>query len=189
MTTVPCPMGRAHLVQVVANGEAGCRAECLCGWAGPWCDQRGSAEIAAAEHRRAGLGAAAGLDGAVSALLDLQDDLADAVTWLVENWSADLPVPQLTIDARPSGGRHAALTLSARGETPAQRARLAQLLCPGEGAGHAHADRRTARLVRDFGLIRLEVGLGGSGLPCRRRWGSSGRRQRYWGRWGAGGTC
>ncbi len=29
----------------------------------------------------------------MSGLLDLQDDLADAVMWLAENWSADLPVP------------------------------------------------------------------------------------------------
>ena len=33
------------------------------------------------------------LDAAMSELLDLQDDLADVVVWLAENWSADLPVP------------------------------------------------------------------------------------------------
>jgi hypothetical protein len=33
------------------------------------------------------------LDALLSGLLDIQDDIAQAVMWLAENWSADLPAP------------------------------------------------------------------------------------------------
>jgi len=33
------------------------------------------------------------VDALLSGLLDIQDDIAQAVVWLAENWSADLPAP------------------------------------------------------------------------------------------------
>ena len=39
------------------------------------------------------MGPGDGLDRLMSELLDLQDDLARAVMWLAEHWSADLPAP------------------------------------------------------------------------------------------------
>jgi hypothetical protein len=34
-----------------------------------------------------------GVDELLSGLLDIQDDIAQAVIWMAENWSADLPAP------------------------------------------------------------------------------------------------
>jgi hypothetical protein len=95
MTTVLSPFVLAHLVQVVRHKDCGFRAECACGWAGDWYDDQTEAELSAVEHREVAVGQATGLDLAVSGLLDLQDDLADVVMWLAENWSADLPTPHV----------------------------------------------------------------------------------------------
>jgi hypothetical protein len=35
-----------------------------------------------------------GVDELLSGLLDIQDDIAQAVIWMAENWSADLPAPR-----------------------------------------------------------------------------------------------
>jgi hypothetical protein len=94
MTTVLSTVELAHLVQVVRHKDCGFRAECSCGWAGPWGDDQATAEVEAVEHREIAAGPPTGLDAALSGLLDLQDDLADAVMWLAENWSADLPAPK-----------------------------------------------------------------------------------------------
>jgi hypothetical protein len=96
MTTVLSPYDLAHLVQIVHHHESGHRAECVCGWAADWADDQTTAERAAVEHREVAVGPPTGLDAALSDLLDLQDDLADTVMWLAENWSADLPAPHAT---------------------------------------------------------------------------------------------
>jgi hypothetical protein len=93
MTTVLSPIEFDHLVQVVRHRAVGYRAECWCGWAGVWCDDYATADELAEDHRENAAGPATGLDATLSGLLDLQDDLADAVMWLAENWSSDLPVP------------------------------------------------------------------------------------------------
>jgi hypothetical protein len=93
MTTVLTPYDLGHLVQVVTDRHAGCRAECSCGWASPWTDDHSAAGALAAEHSEVAVGPPTGLDAAIGGLLDLQDDLADAVMWLAENWSATLPTP------------------------------------------------------------------------------------------------
>jgi hypothetical protein len=93
MTTVLCPLEFDHLVQVVRHKACGYRAECWCGWAGAWCDDYATADLAANEHGEVAAGPANDLDATLGGLLDLQDDLADTVIWLSENWSSDLPVP------------------------------------------------------------------------------------------------
>src|SRR4029450_12039135 len=95
MTTVVSPGWRDHLVQVVSHRALGFRAECLCGWAGPWGDDAGGADLAAREHRAITAGARRGGDTAFDSLLDLQDDLADTVVCLADAWSSDLPDPVL----------------------------------------------------------------------------------------------
>jgi hypothetical protein len=74
----------------------GCRAVCSCGWASPWTHHGEAATRAGTDHVDAAIGPPDALDGVMSDLLDLQDDLAQVVMWLAENWSADPPVPAAT---------------------------------------------------------------------------------------------
>jgi hypothetical protein len=82
----------AHLVVLHGDDRGGYRPVCSCGWHGPWNDYLRAAEVGG-EHRDGAVGRPDDLDRAMTELLDLQDDLAEAVVWLVENWSADLPGP------------------------------------------------------------------------------------------------
>jgi len=93
MTTVMSPIEFDHLVQVIRHRALGYRAECWCGWAGPWCDGYDTADELAQDHRKVAARPATALAATLGGLLDLQDDLADTVMWLAENWSSDLPVP------------------------------------------------------------------------------------------------
>jgi hypothetical protein len=85
--TVPVP---THAVSVVSDGFEFV-AECSCGWAGDWQASPGDADAAGAEHRDGAIGPPDAMDLLMSALLDLQEDLAATVVWLAENWSAQLP--------------------------------------------------------------------------------------------------
>ena len=103
------------------------------------------------------VGPADELDRLICGLLDLQDDLAQAVMWLAEHWSADLPVAG---SARVTGVGSARVDLSAY-------CRHAELLAPGRGASWVRRwsmteapDRRataTGGRLRPFGRVRLEV--------------------------------
>jgi len=87
-----------HRVRLVTDHRVwglGCRAVCSCGWAGSWTDDCGGALAAGADHLDTAIGPPDAMDELMSGLLDLQDDLAGVVVWLAENWSADLPVPDL----------------------------------------------------------------------------------------------
>ena len=55
---------------------------------------------AGCDHPHEAVGPPDAMDAAMSAMLDLQDDLAGVVMWLAENWSTDLPSPYLH-GARP----------------------------------------------------------------------------------------
>src|SRR5688572_18356382 len=98
MTRVHEMIELTHLVVVTYDDDGPARlrfrAECSCGWSGPWHDDNALAEMDGEDHRGMALGPADGLDRLISGLLDLQDDLARAVMWLAEHWSADLPVPR-----------------------------------------------------------------------------------------------
>jgi hypothetical protein len=69
------------------------RATCRCGWTGEPHHEAVWAQIDAVAHRDGAAGPPDRLDGAMAAMLDLQDDLAEVVVWLSENWSTDLPGP------------------------------------------------------------------------------------------------
>src|SRR5262245_32546742 len=90
MTMILSPLEFEHLVQVVRHAAGGHRAECLCGWASRWTDDLAAADNAASGHRRQ-IDQVSGTDATIAALLDLQDDLADAIMWLAEYWRPDLP--------------------------------------------------------------------------------------------------
>jgi hypothetical protein len=86
----------AHLVEVAWDGRPwghGVRAECSCGWSGDWRTDVTAAADDGIEHREIAVGPGDELDGLMSGLLDLQDDLAEATMWMIEHWSADMPVP------------------------------------------------------------------------------------------------
>jgi hypothetical protein len=90
MTMILSPLDFEHLVQVIAHPACGFRAECLCGWASRWAEEASTADAAAQSHREQ-VGQFVGTDAAIASLLELQDDLADTIMWLAENWSPDLP--------------------------------------------------------------------------------------------------
>ena len=150
-----------HAVRVVVDGLVdglGHRAECGCGWASDWCDEPSDAEAAGVDHREVAVGPGDGLDRMISELLDLQDDLADMVVWLAENWSADLPVP--VVYGRDGGGDirgPARVELSAYCGVPADLGRIAHLL----GVLTVEDERpdcygsRYRRARRDFGRVSL----------------------------------
>ena len=65
----------------------------------------------------------------MSGLLDLQDDLADTVMWLAENWSADLPTPTCPqTQYREGGERLAGVRLLVYCDSTPALIRVAELL-------------------------------------------------------------
>jgi hypothetical protein len=95
MTTL-CPRDLPHVVQTVAHRQLGYRAECRCGWAGEWTTDYSAADEQTARHRSATLGSDR-LAMTLCELMDLQDDIADALMWLAENWASDLPAPRVRV--------------------------------------------------------------------------------------------
>lgn len=90
------------------DATVGYRAECECGWEGDW---RGCVTVARQDgrvHREDAVSPPDDLDRLMTELLDLQDDLAQAVIWLAENWSAHLPVPM----ARGAGADRPEIVMS-----------------------------------------------------------------------------
>jgi len=161
MTTVLSPIEFDHLVQVVHHKACGHRAECWCGWASTWCDDYTTADAAATDHHEAAAGPATDLDATLGRLLDLQDDLADAVMWLSENWSSDLPVPQAHPRARylDTGESVPCLRMLVHCPTTADLVAMADLL-----AGPVVADEepnpfgsRYQRVTRSFGRVDIEA--------------------------------
>ena len=151
MTTVLSPIEFDHLVQVVHHKACGHRAECWCGWASAWCNDYTTADAAATDHRNVIAGPATELDAALSGLLDLQDDLADAVIWLAENWSSDFPVPQAHLGS---------LRLLVRCATPGDLVAMAELLAGpivAEAEPNQHDGSRARRVTRTFGRVEIEA--------------------------------
>jgi hypothetical protein len=161
-TTTTTTFDLTHAVRVVCDGQVdglGHRAECGCGWASDWCDDTADAEVAGVDHREVAVGPGDGLDRVMSELLDLQDDLADMVVWLAENWSADLPVP--VVYGRDGGGDTggpARVELWAYCD-PADLSHIARLL----GVPMVEDERpdcygsRYRRARRDFGRVSLQA--------------------------------
>jgi hypothetical protein len=162
-TTTTTTFDLTHAVRVVVDGQVdglGHRAECGCGWASDWTDDQAEAEAAGVDHREVSVGPGDGLDAVMGELLDLQDDLADMVVWLAENWSVDLPVP--VVYGRDGGGDTrgpARVELSAYCWDPAHLGRIAHLLgVPPTEDQHANCyGSRHRRARRDFGRVSLRA--------------------------------
>jgi hypothetical protein len=147
-----------HLI-VVSDDHAGAgrvfRAECSCGWSGDRHGDPASAGHDRDDHRMVAVGPADELDRSISRLLDLQDDLAQAVVWLAERWSADLPAPS----AGSTGADGLGVVLSAYCLTPALLSRAAGALDAPviDDPGPDDAGNRYQRAIRQFGRVRIEV--------------------------------
>lgn len=159
------PIELAHPVEVVYHEDRWAesawdptaerwRAECSCGWAGDWQDDPVRAEADGEDHREIAVGPADALDGLISELLDLQDDLARAVMWLAEHWSADLPVPRCR-GVNP--GDQAGLELAAYCvslDVLERAARLFDVPLTDDDTADAWGNRYR-RAVRDFGRVHI----------------------------------
>jgi len=161
MTTISHPYELAHLVQLVTADRTGHRAECSCGWTAPWTDDPAAAEVTADDHREVAVGPPTGLDATLSGLLDLQDDLAETVMWLAENWSANLPTPHATSACRYLANRDAiaGVQLLVYCDPRADLARVADLLGTALTTDREPNSRgdRWERAVRSFGRVELDA--------------------------------
>jgi hypothetical protein len=92
-TTSYVPVHLPYVAIGDSTGDSDYFATCSCGWSGEPHDEVRSAQIDAVAHRDGAACPPDRLDQAMAAMLDLQDDLAEVVVWLAENWSADLPAP------------------------------------------------------------------------------------------------
>ena len=95
-TTTAIDFELAHRVRVHTDPRVrgmGSRAICSCAWSSGWLPHSDEATQAGTEHLDGAIGPPDPLDDAMNVMLDIQEDLADTVVWLAENWSADLPAP------------------------------------------------------------------------------------------------
>jgi len=152
----------AHRVRVETDHRMwglGCRAVCSCGWESQWtCEDAEDALRAATDHVDTAIGPPDRMDRAMSAMLDLQDDLANIVLWLAENWSTDLPAPKVYSYSRDHEGY------------PRAGVRLL-VYCPSAEMLRQAAERmgvpvtlnpvampvRYQEAVRDFGRVRIDA--------------------------------
>ena len=113
------------------------------------------------DHREVAAGPATALDATLGGLLNLQDDLADTVMWLAENWSSDFPVPQAGVRIRhvENGECVACLRLLVHCAAPGQLVAMADLLAGPivADAGPNQRGRRYQRVTRTFGRVDIEA--------------------------------
>jgi hypothetical protein len=159
MTTVLVPVDLAHLVQVVAHTTSGLRAECRCGWASRWYDDHPEADAMARRHREVAVGSPTGIEAVLGGLLDLQDDLADAVMWLAEHWTAELPLPRAVphIDQRANGDAVPGLTLLMPCASRDTVSSVADTLGADVTVERTASDRLSERTSRRFGRVWIDA--------------------------------
>ena len=161
MTTVVSPLEFDHLVQVVRHRALGYRAECWWGWSSVWCEEYVAADEAGVDHREVTAGPATALDATLSGLLDLQDDLADAVIWLAENWSSELPAPleYARVIDWDDGAAVGGVGLLVYCSTTEQLVELAEVFGSPVVAdlGPDCKGWRYQRATRDFGRVEIEA--------------------------------
>jgi hypothetical protein len=128
MATTTPTIELVHLVEVESfSPYDDCYAAvCSCGWVGDTQREAAWAEADAVDHREVAVGPGDDLDMVMSELLDIQDDLARAVVWLAEHWSADLPAP--TVYGAGGGASPARVDLSTYCMSSDDLARVAELL-------------------------------------------------------------
>jgi hypothetical protein len=152
----------AHLVVVVTDDESHYRTECVCGWASDWyLDDDVAAEAAGVDHLAVALGPPDRLDGLLSGLLDLQEDIAETVLWFADNYSADLPVPACSILSEQRS-----FWLLAYATDAGDVDKVAELIgaTPVVDIEPDGCGRRYRRVVHDFGRVRFETIADADGL-------------------------
>jgi hypothetical protein len=142
----------AHPVVVVTDDQGHYRSECGCGWTSAWyLDDDMAAEAAGVDHIEIAVGPPDALDRLMGELLDLQDDLAQLVIWLADNWTAALPAPYWT--------GYGSATLKVQCSGMDQLHQVAELL--GEPVTHRPSydqeDRRYWCSRRTFGRVTLDA--------------------------------
>ena len=140
------------------DATVGYRAECECGWQGEWRDCVTVARWDGQLHRDGAVPPADDLDGLVTGLLDLQDDLAAVVMWLAENWSAHLP--KLGWHSRSGSGDRSVPAVKVHGcGSLAEVAEAAGLLgvVPTDDPAPNTYGYRLRRAVRRFGRVEIEI--------------------------------
>jgi hypothetical protein len=152
MTLVP-----AHLVRVESDGYE-FLAECSCGWASDWYATPEAADLAGGEHVEGAVGPPDVMDGFMSGLLDLQDDLAAAVIWLAENWSAHLPGLGWFANGGDRDIARPAVTVLAYCD-PGELITAAGVLgaAPTDDPPNDDGHTRYRRASRDFGRVRIQA--------------------------------
>jgi hypothetical protein len=161
-TTTETRYGLVHLVRVQHDDRTrslGYRPECLCGWSGTSTARACDAEAAARAHRVEAPGLPDGLDATMSALLDLQDGLAQVVVWLAENWSADLPVPHAYGGVGPLPDEDVpGAELFVYCATAEELARVAARLGAPIRRTQGHRPGvELGKAIRDFGRVRIKA--------------------------------
>jgi hypothetical protein len=144
-----------HPVVVVTDDRGHYRAECGCSWASDWyLDDDVTAAAEGADHVDIALGPPDPLDALLSELLDLQDDLAQAVLWFADHYSADLPVP-----ACLGNGDETLIRLLAYTTHDADLDQVAELTgSPAlDDAGLNARGYQYRRVIHDFGRVRFET--------------------------------
>jgi hypothetical protein len=154
-TTAPA---LAHFIHV-ADHAGGHVAECSCGWVSDWEQDWVEADLAGDGHVADALVPAEPMDEVISALLDLQDDLAAVVIWLAENWSTDLPVPVPYVTGGAGAEGDPAVVLMARCSDRPTVNRVARLLgvAPGEETEPDEVGHRYRQASRGFGRVSIDA--------------------------------
>jgi hypothetical protein len=153
----------AHRVRIETDHRVsglGCRAVCSCGWASRWTSQTADDALrAGGEHVDAAVRAPDGMDRAMSAMLDLQDDLSAVVMWLAETWSADLPSPVVCSYSRDDSSYPLpGVRLLMHCTSVDVLARAAERLgVPVRRPTNSAQGVRIYGAVRDFGRVRIEA--------------------------------
>jgi hypothetical protein len=152
-----------HYVQTFTDGVR-YRAECPCGWTSEWFGYQEEAEWAADDHREVVIdpepaGRPEGFEWFMSGLLDLQDDLVAASMWLVEHWSADLPVPGWSANGADYDPERPAFQVRAYCSQSADLARAAELLGVDviEDSTPDTQGNRYRRATRRFGRVEIQA--------------------------------
>jgi hypothetical protein len=152
--TAPAP---THVVKVAGDGDE-YRAECGCGWASDWCFTPDDADWQATWHRDDAARAADAMDGLMSDLLDLQDDLAAVVVWLAENWSTGLP--ELGWSATGDDRHRDQPALRVFGYASPAELAAASLVLDVPVRDDLPSDSGRARYrhaIRDFGRVQIDI--------------------------------
>ncbi len=147
----------AHLVAVTSDGFE-YLAECSCGWASDWHATPEAADVAGGEHVEGAVGPPDAMDGLMSSLLDLQDDLAAVVIWLAENWSMHLPELGWYANGSDRDLDRPAVTVMAYCD-PGELSAAARLLgvVPVDDPATGDDRPRYRRASRDFGRVQIRA--------------------------------